>query len=163
MIERRIGDIFEQKDLDVIAHQANCHHLMGGGIAAVIKKRYPFAYATDLTTVYGSRDKLGTFSLAEIDDEDIYIANLYGQYDIANQFNKSRATKYDALYDALDSLYERVANFTSYRGERPKIGVPCGLGCALGGGSWTVVAAILEDIFEGSHLVDLVICEYQPK
>jgi len=35
------------------------------------------------------------------------------------------------------------------------------MGCALGGGSWRVVSAIIEDIFE-SNPIELYICRYEP-
>ncbi len=39
--------------LDVIVHGANCQCVMGAGIAAQIKKRFPEAYAADLRTSKG--------------------------------------------------------------------------------------------------------------
>ena len=59
--EYRHGDIFEQKDLDYIAHQCNCFHCMGGGIAYQVAKRFPNVRQADIDlTLYANKLKIGT-------------------------------------------------------------------------------------------------------
>lgn len=52
---------------------------MGAGIAKVIKQEFPEAYLPDLQTEVGSREKLGSYSLASITRNDInfIIVNAY--------------------------------------------------------------------------------------
>ena len=135
--------------VDGIIHQANCFHTMGGGIALRIKQRFPEAYEADLKTKAGDSNKLGDFSVAVL-SSNLHIYNVYGQY----TFGMGRQTRYDALYDGLAAV-ERHARENGLQ----KLGLPKRMGCVLGGGSWTVVEAIIKDIFEHSPL-ELHICDY---
>jgi len=56
---------------------------MGKGIALIMKQQFPQAYAADLATVRGARDKLGTVSTAEVDinGRRLVIVNGYTQFD----------------------------------------------------------------------------------
>lgn len=135
--------------VDGIIHQANCFHTMGGGIALRIKQRFPEAYEADLKTKEGDRNKLGDFSVAVL-PSNFHIYNVYGQY----TFGEGRQTRYDALYDGLAAV-----ELHACENGLQKLGLPKRMGCVLGGGSWTVVEAIIKDIFEKSPL-ELHICDY---
>ena len=144
MIEERIGDIFEQEDINVICHQVNCFHIMGAGIAGKIASKYPEALIQDKQTRRGDMNKLGTYSMAQGRDGK-FIANVYGQY----RYGRSeRHTNYEALYRALESLEKDLSseslNWT--------LGAPYKMGCNLGGGDWRIVKAIMESVFEHSPL-----------
>lgn len=153
MITERIGDLLKDTQVNVIAHQCNCFHTMGGGIARIIAQIYPEAAEADRKTPYGSEAKLGTFSIAKTSDGK-RIVNIYGQF---NTSNSERATRYDALYTGLEKLESVIRLSTNP--EQYIVGVPYGLGSALGGGSWLVVRAMLERIFGESpvqlHIVRL--------
>ena len=158
MIENRTTDIFAEKDLDVIAHQANCYCTFGSGIAAVIRQKYPSAYEADLDTDKGDMKKLGTYSHAIIEEGDrkFIIANVYGQGGFFNRRQGNRDTNYDALCDGLTLLKD---DLLANSNRQVVIGVPWKIGCALGGGSWTIVSAILEDIFGDEDKIKCVICK----
>lgn len=158
MIEERIGDIFEQADLDVIAHQANCYCTFGSGIAAVIKEKFPEAYEADCKTKKGDLTKLGTYSTAFIKRENrkFVIANVYGQGGYGNRNYGGRDTNYDALYDGLSLLRDDLVSSNPPR--KMIVGLPYGLGSALGGGKWHVVKAIIEDIFDNHDKLTAVVC-----
>jgi O-acetyl-ADP-ribose deacetylase (regulator of RNase III) len=167
----------EQKVKTAIAHQANCFHTFGAGIARQIVVRYPEAYEADKKTPYGSAKKLGHFSFAPVkaDPENKFVFNIYGQYGFGNddrsaftgadydcgevsEFNRN--TSYDAVLDGL----ERYRKYTS-RHEFQKIGIPYNMGCMLGGGDWEIVNKLVEIVWRGNHLSgpDLYICRYEPK
>lgn len=156
-IENRVGDIFTQNDVDIIVHQANCYHTMGAGIAKIIRENYPEAYKADCETVKGT-EKLGTYSTAYIKDNNrqFVIANLYGQGGFDKRKRGLRDTNYDALNDAFTSLRDDLLKANSNR--VVTIGVPYGIGCGLGGGSWRIVTAIIESIFLGNPNFKIVIC-----
>jgi len=136
--------------LDGIIHQANCFHVMGGGIALRIKNKFPEAYKADLTTVCGDEKKMGTFSLAVL-PSNYHIYNMYSQFSIT----KYRNTMYDAVHDGLAKieLHARENNLK-------KLGLPKNMGSVLGGGDWRIVRAIIEVIFADSP-IELYICNYE--
>jgi O-acetyl-ADP-ribose deacetylase (regulator of RNase III) len=135
--------------VDGIMHQANCFHTMGGGIALRIKQKFPAAYEADLKTKNGDISKLGTFSVAVL-PSNFHIYNVYGQF----SFGQGRQTRYDAVYDGLKAV-ERHARENALQ----TLGLPKRMGCVLGGGSWNIMAAIIDDIFIDSPIT-LHICDY---
>lgn len=147
MIEHREGNLLDHSDLTHIIHQANLYCTFGSGLASAIKRKYPEAYRADLATVRGDLTKLGSWSTAETTDKK-WIINLYSQIGISHV---DRTTSYDALVKGLTLLEQML------RDPGVKIGVPYRLGCGLANGSWTIVEAILTDIFASSPTC-LVIC-----
>lgn len=140
--------------LDGIIHQANCFHTMGGGIALRIRNKWPEAYEADLQTEHGSKDKLGTFSVAIL-PSNFHIFNMYSQH----TFGMGRQTNYDAVVRGLEAIREyAIANGLQ------KLGLPKYMGCRLGGGYWPVVRQIIAEVFENDGLnspIDLAICNYE--
>lgn len=158
-IENRVGNIFEQGDINVIVHQANCYHTMGSGIAKIIREEYPEAYEADCKTIKGT-EKLGTYSTAFIKrgDREFVIANLYGQGGFDKRKQGLRDTNYDALHDALVSLRDDILKANEGTSRTITIGVPYGIGCGLGGGRWGIVTAIIQVVFFGNPRFKVVIC-----
>lgn len=172
MIKEKIGDIFEEFEkggINVIAHQANCFHTMGGGIARIIAQRYPLAQEVDNKTLRGDREKLGTFSLASLPDGR-KIVNIYSQYDTSAMLNTQddikdsveesmalcgRATRYDAVVSAFEKLERIIAG--AKNPEKYTIGIPYGYGSDLAGGSWTIIRAIIERVFGKSPVKVLIV------
>ncbi|MHA2407305.1 MAG: hypothetical protein ACXACA_02900 [Candidatus Ranarchaeia archaeon] len=164
MIEERDGDIFKQADLYVIAHQANCFHAMGSGIARIISEKFPEAYEADCETVHGDKNKLGTYScaLTRYPQSDqlsgqVCIANIYGQYRFGgrSQTPPTRDTSYDSLYDGVKLLRD---DLTTSKAGQTVIGIPYGIGSDLGGASWRVVREMLFELFDGHEKLTCVIC-----
>lgn len=129
-IEGNLLDLFDQKQFDLIAHQANCFHTMGAGIAAQIKQRYPEAYAADLTTNYGDFMKLGTWSSAHIKQGSIL--NIYSEFD----FPQNRL---HTIYDALGLAFMKINRV--FKGDH--IGLPL-IGCGIAGGEWEFVKYLID-------------------
>jgi O-acetyl-ADP-ribose deacetylase (regulator of RNase III) len=136
--------------LDGIIHSANCFHTMGGGIALRIKNKFPEAFAADMETICGDKTKMGTFSVAVL-PSNFHIFNMYSQYSIGH----GKQTRYDAVDDGL-RLIERYAFDRSLM----TLGLPKNMGCVLGGGKWSVVRAIIGEVFDESP-IDLYICNYE--
>jgi len=161
MITHRVISVTEVK-ANAIAHQANCQKIMGGGVAAAIRRKYPEAYEADLKTVKGSRKKLGTYSLAETSDGKV-IYNVYSQFDLSAGIG-DRATLYDMVDVGLRAVRDHIEQYMGHDQfiDEPFIlAIPYKYGCALGGGSWPIVEAIIRDIFEKSPL-DVILCEWPP-
>lgn len=139
--------------LDGFIHQCNCFHTMGGGIALRIKQKYPEALKADLR--HGRRGditRLGKFSVVKAHD-DKYIYNMYGQYNFGME---KRQTNYEAVYNGLMGIARHAITANVMR-----LGLPKNMGCRLGGGSWNVVRAIIEDIFDKDCGIKLYICNYE--
>ena len=134
---------------DVIVHGCNCQNQMGKGIAKTIKQKFPAAYAADLETEKGSREKLGTFSTATIDSNDhtFTIVNGYTQFHW-----RGRGVKAD--YDAIRAVFNGIKQFFS--GQR--IGYPL-IGAGLAGGDWHTIEVIINEELAGE---DHTLVNYQP-
>lgn len=141
-----------EEPLDGFFHQANCFTCFGGGIAYRIKQKFPEAFEADLKTKCGDREKLGTFSLTVLPNNNLHIFNLYSQYD--HGFGE-RHTSYDAIADGLP----KIEKYAIEHGLKT-LGMPCRMGSVLGGGSWRIVKSIVQDVFEASELT-LYICNYE--
>lgn len=135
------GNLLEATE-DIICHQVNCQGVMGSGIAAQIRKKWPNVY-TDYK-LYVERyqnlykSPLGTMQIVPLPNKQI-VCNIFGQ---DNYGRDKRCTSYDALYEALCSLdiYASTNNLT--------IAMPYGIGCGLGGGDWRIVREIISSVFE---------------
>ena len=145
MIEYRNGDIFEQSDLGLIIHQANCMGVFGAGVAKTIKEKYPEAYMADQICTLTPAKKLGYFTYAEYIDKTI--VNMYSQLG----FGSGKCyTDYIAMRDALIHIRNKF-------GYIPTHAVPYKIGCGLAGGDWDVVLGTLYRVYEQSK-IRLVIC-----
>jgi O-acetyl-ADP-ribose deacetylase (regulator of RNase III) len=144
--------------VDVIAHQANCFHTMGSGIARAIRENFPEAYEADCKTIKGDRNKMGTYSSAKVVTENPnpqlkYIANVYSQFDFGRD---KRYTNYEAVANGLESLRN---NLIKKGRDGFVVGLPWKYGCNIAGGDWDVVYAIVKSIFKESS-INAIICKH---
>lgn len=134
---------------DVIVHGCNCFCSMGGGIARSIQEEFPEAYAADLLTVKGDRNKPGTFSFATVtrNDHRITIVNGYTQFHFQGE---SVLTDYNAVRNLFIRIKEQFAG--------KRIGYPK-IGAGLGGGNWEQISSIIDEELAGANHTLVV---YQP-
>ena len=125
---------------------------MGYSKNAISKIVVDKALKADNATKVGDPNKLGTFSIATGKDNKI-IYNLYGQYNFGNQV---RQTHYEGFYRALDSIHNDIV-----AKKLTHASLPFNIGCGLAGGSWRIVLAIIEEVWNDSP-VELSICRYVP-
>lgn len=143
-----------EADVEAFAHSCNCFKTMGSGIAAQIKAKYPEMYKADFAHGRrGDRTVLGTFSWVKCHDGKIGY-NVYGQYTFG--MNKRHTS-----YDAVDTGLTAIRNHAILNNIN-KLGLPKNMGCALGGGNWGVVRAIIEAVFQDFPSMEVYICNYQP-
>jgi O-acetyl-ADP-ribose deacetylase (regulator of RNase III) len=151
------GDLLDQKT-DVIAHQVNCLGVMGAGVAAQIKDKYPEVYEGYKSFCQDELKRLGTsgseFLLGKCmvcvsDDGSPAIANLFGQNRLGDE---GRPTNYNAIYDALVGLRGIMEN----HGWK-SVSFPYGMSCGLGGGSWNIISAMICDVFDNSAIEVLIV------
>lgn len=106
------GDLMKlagQGRFDVIIHGCNCFCTMGAGIAKAIRDQFPAAYEADLATEKGSREKLGSFSSAEvsIDDHRLTVVNAYTQFNYRGAGVKADYEAFERCFAKFD-LTSRV-------------------------------------------------------
>ena len=156
MIKYVQGNLLDS-DCEFICHQVNCKGVMGAGIAKQIRKRWPEVYEAYRGT-YENHEllgvpmihMLGNIELVWVDKRSGFVINMYSQNDYIN--HGGRNTSYDAFAECLEKIRARVP-------EGSKIGFPKNIGCGLGGGNWTVVSALIEEIL--SPYYDVYIYEYE--
>ena len=131
--------LFEQQEIDILVHGCNCFHTMGSGIAKQIKEKYKEAYEADLETNKGSKEKLGTYSIAQINDSQ-YIINAYTQY----FYGGKNPLDYEALRNVFKLINE---NF-----ENKIIGIPK-IGAGLAKGNWEIIEKIIEKESRNNNII----------
>lgn len=77
-------DLF-QHQTHILIHGCNCFNVMGAGIARIIKNDFSEAYKVDQKTIKGNRSKMGDFTYADVNPNNLpnktkYVVNLYSQY-----------------------------------------------------------------------------------
>ena len=128
-----------QGRFEVIVHGCNCFCTMGGGIARVIQEEFPEAYAADLVTIKGDRNKLGDFSVATVNRK-------AGKSPSSTATPSSTSTakmSWSITMPSADSLPRSKKQFSGKRIGYPKIGA------GLGGGDWDRISAIIDEELAG--------------
>lgn len=136
------GDLLKlagQGHFDVIVHGCNCFCTMGAGIAKSISDQFPAAYEADLATEKGSREKLGTYSSAEVTvgDQQFVVVNAYTQF-------QWRGAGVKADYEAIREVFRSIRR--DFAGKR--IGYPM-IGAGLAGGDWDTISEIICEALVG--------------
>jgi O-acetyl-ADP-ribose deacetylase (regulator of RNase III) len=152
IIEADMFEVFESNDNVALLQGCNCFHVMGGGIAKIIKDRYPKAYEADCRTTKGDKDKLGTYSLAKIKDEK-YIVNIYTQYTFGQNHFGDREASYDAIYNGIKKLLVDIKNT-----EIKTVLIPYMIGCGLASGRIEIVETIIN-VLAGETEKEILICK----
>ena len=75
-----------------------------------------------------------------------YIVNLYSQADFGGSH---RQTSYDAMVEGLTLLRESLEKHHA-KGNNLVLGIPYQLGCGLAHGNWSIVRAIIDEVFFSS-------------
>ena len=141
IIEGNLLDLFDEGVFKYIAHQVNCQGVMGSGIAKQVKKRYPTVFEGYLDFIeVRENDTIGLASIDYVDDGR-YIIQLFGQQ---NYDKSQRHTNYSALASALVNAVSQISD-RSYS-NLTSIGIPYKMSCGLGGGDWSIVTLLLEDL-----------------
>ncbi len=158
MITEVSGNILDFPNLtNCIAHSCNTKCLFGAGLALQIKNEYPSAYEADCEAARKGENTLGNMSMATLSSGK-RIINMYTQ---ANIGTEKRQVSYDALFWCLETLKLKMESALK-EGREYRLGLPYGLSCGLAGGSWTVVYAMIEDLFLDSPL-KLTIVKFESK
>lgn len=147
-------EIIEGNLLDIqhgiIVHQVNCLGVMGRGLAAQLRARYPIIfkeYHKLCKTKIGCEDELlGTIQLVPIkDNPPLRVGNLFGQCEYGGP---GVHTNYDAVQTALTKLsIINTRNLPVY--------FPYLMSSDLAGGDWRVIKSMIESTLPNSTIVVL--------
>ena len=141
MIKIIDGNLFDSK-ANIICHQCNCQGVMGSGVAAEVKNRYPHVFQAYRRDYLDGKLKLGYVCFATAKSDQV-IANMCGQDKFG--YDGSVYTNYDKLQECLDGVEE----YATYEyDKRPVIAFPYLMSCHRGGGDWNVVYKMIEDTFK---------------
>lgn len=157
MVKYVKGNLLDS-NCDYICHQVNCQGVMGSGIAKQIKERWPEVYEKyrreyemHLRHNRNPEYQLGNIDMIRVNDDKNCVINMYSQRSYG--YDGKRYTSYDAFANALELIKAYTLNDAT-------IGFPKNIGCGLGGGSWEVVSALIEDILGKEY--EVYIYEYDP-
>lgn len=146
-------------DCTYICHQVNCQGVMGSGIAKQIRERWPEVYEKyrreyemHLRHGHNPETQLGNIDIVPIGDTNQMVVNMYSQRTFG--YDGHRYTSYDAFAHALDLIKHYTLNDAT-------IGFPKNIGCGLGGGNWTIISALIEEILGDEY--EVYIYEYDPE
>ncbi len=147
-----------KNSIDIIVHCVNDCGVMGSGIAASIRKKWPVAFteykklfdlpAIDRATAQGQCQIIKVGS-------DLFVGNLFAQSGIGDSFGMP-AVRYDALEESL----RRLKHALGMRKQKEKpVYIHTGrICCALAGGSWALVEGIINNVF--SDMADIQFTVY---
>lgn len=133
-IQYRKGNLFET-DIYTIVHGCNAQGVMGSGVAKIIYDDYKEAY-NDYREVFFDRGlTLGHIICAPSNGK--MIINAITQDNFGK--NGDRYVSYDAVATAMNLINRQLHTETT----ETQVAMPQ-IGAGLGGGDWSVIAAIIE-------------------
>ena len=135
------GNLFNSQ-ANIICHQCNCQGIMGSGVAAEVKRRYPHVFQTYRKDYLDNKLKLGYVCFATAKQDQV-IANMCGQDKFG--YDGSTYTNYEKLQTCLN----RVREYAMFEYDvKPTIAFPWLMSCYRGGGDWNIVYKMIEDTFD---------------
>lgn len=142
------GDLLES-DCKYICHQVNCQGVMGSGIAKQMRNTYPGLFNSYhfMCQIKDRSHLLGQvlFHYPQDNDNRIVI-NMFSQLNYG--YDGQKYTSYDAFWDCLIAIKEKVP-----KGE--KIGFPYKIGCERGGGNWSVIYSMIDEILGKDYEIEI--------
>jgi O-acetyl-ADP-ribose deacetylase (regulator of RNase III) len=181
------GDLIklaEQGEFNMIVQGCNCFHVQGSGLAGQLATKYPQVLEADKEqSHYGDKEKLGTWSVANIGN--FSVINAYTQYSFSRGNDVFEYDAFDKFLNDFRNMieyflndfrnmieyYDSVANFewkpdgNDFRVrdfERFRIGFPQ-IGAGLAGGDWSRISKMIEKFSEDvASYADVTVVEYQP-
>lgn len=164
MIKHIKGNIF-QSDADAILHQVNCQGVMGSGIAKQVREKFPTVFQyykarcdeDKKTREHFGLSKSTLLGLAQVCYKEDYrvgavkdtqvIVNLFAQDNYG--YDGKCYTDYNALKKCLEFVNRQFAG--------KKVAIPYLMGCHRGGGDWSIVSKMIEEVFTDC---DVILYEY---
>lgn len=139
----KIGNVFGTSD-NCILHGVNCLGVMGAGIAAQIKRRFPIAFHEYNKMVHFHKTAgiplIGRAQFVEV-TMGHYIVNAFTQEKTA-KYSGEKVISYSAILNSLMLTAQECVERGITGISMPKIGSD------LGGGDWSIIRSIINAVFE---------------
>lgn len=130
MIEVIRGDMFAES-YELIVNPINCVGVMGGGLAAIFRRRYPKAHEDYVVACGQGKVKVGTMFLTFTDDQDI------AHFPTKDHYRDPSEMSY--VVDGMRDL-RSILGTVGYK----SCAIPA-LGCGLGGLAWGDVLPVITE------------------
>jgi len=147
----------------IVAHGCNCQGVMGSGVAAAVRSKWPYAYETykGICEAYGKDDDLlGLVQFVTVQHERDDGVNKQAKIVVANMFTQQFYGNDGKVYadlKAIETALEQtviMADVVKLPIYMPKVG------CGLGGLNWkTDVQPIVERIAADYPDIEINICD----
>lgn len=136
MVLYKTGDLFDYfSGKTILVHGCNAQHVMGGGIALQVRRKFPQAYYDYMAT---PKLVLGDVIFTDVGESEMVVANAITQEFFGNDHNKR--------YASTDAIYKSLLRVRRVYG-RHQVIMP-EIGCGLGGLSMDEVKPIIESVFD---------------
>lgn len=132
-IEYRKGNLFDT-NIKVILHGANDQGVMGSGVAKIVLDNYPEAYEKYMQ-VYEKEGLVGGSIIPAFSNGKVIINAI-------SQHGYGRSGQRFVNYEWISSIFSKLNVYCSVNAET-HVAMPQ-IGAGLGGGSWEVIASIIE-------------------
>lgn len=140
------GDITTAES-GIIVHCCNAQGVMGSGVAAAIRSKWPgvFQVYREAYERAGNHLTLGDVHLAWVpsDSGDLFVANLIGQ-----EFYGGKPGVVYVDYDAIRKGFRTLRGYIERSSKPRPIHYPQ-LGAGLAGGDWSIIEKIIDEELEG--------------
>lgn len=144
------GDLLENIEKNrLVCHQCNCVSVNAKTLAEIIFKKYDYAntYKYRMNGDKNTWSIPGTIDVCNIVDNPVII-NMYAQYYPGKNYRKFDSKKmrekwFSECLDkikALDGIHDKIVSF------------PYLIGCAAGGGDWSVYLKMISDFAENNKI-----------
>lgn len=129
------GDLLECSE-KIIIHDCNAQGVMGSGVAAQIKKKYPNAARAYFNMKENNKMQLGNFSYSEEDDGKTIINAITQEF-----YGRNPHVVY-VSYAAIAHAFHNINDWCELRGYK-EIALPK-IGAGLANGDWNIIERIIE-------------------
>lgn len=154
-------EAFDNGEISCVAHCVNTRGVMGAGLAAKLKSKYPLLFDRYKRhcSSHNQNDLLGSNYYTTVQREGVkakddefcsnkdnwngHIINMFAQLDFGT---KTRQVNYGAISSCLSDAV------TSYCTKGTRIGFPYGMCCGLAGGDWNVILEMIEFYFKDHNV-----------
>lgn len=150
------GNLLEAQET-LIVHGCNGQGVMGAGVAAAIRNKWPGAFKEYKTFQEAYGLALGTYS-SYLTDEKKIVVNLITQ---ENYGTSIRQVNYASIAVGFDNIIKDSMVAKQNKGDTSILGIAIPkIGAGLGGGDWEIIEAILEDLEKvWNNYVEFVVYE----
>lgn len=142
----------------VLCHQVNFQGVMGGGIAASIRRILPpktYDRYVRYCLIHGA-DAMGKVLWLHLPDTGRVIANMFSQRDwtgVAREDSADAGGLTD--YAAMEKCFKAVRTY-ALRYKLP-VYIPGYIGCGIAGGDWNRVKVIIDNVFKSSSVETTIV------